>query len=100
MHWVRRVRLAFVLLVVGAAGVATAFAATTAPGSSSARAAVATTVAVRGTDTAVSVSPKTFAKGTVMKDPEFSGGSEARLCPGGRRCSGHGSPEEVLRGVA
>src|SRR6266542_2798613 len=26
-----------------------------------------------------------------MKDPEFSGGSEARRCPGGRRCSGHGT---------
>jgi RNA polymerase sigma-70 factor (ECF subfamily) len=35
--------------------------------------------------------------GSVMKDPGFLGGSVARLCPGGRRCSGHGSPEEVPR---
>ena len=32
-----------------------------------------------------------------VKDPGFLGGSSARLCPGGRRCSGHGSPEEVPR---
>jgi len=64
VHWLRRVRLALVLLAVAAAGVATAFAATV-PGSSSATAAVARTVVVRGTDTSVSISPKTFAKGTV-----------------------------------
>ena len=31
-----------------------------------------------------------------LKDPEFSGGSGTRLCPGGRRCSGHGNDEEVF----
>jgi hypothetical protein len=35
-----------------------------------------------------------------LKHPEFLGGSETRRCPGGRRCSGHESPEEVLRRVA
>jgi hypothetical protein len=32
-----------------------------------------------------------------MKDPGFLGGSDARLCPGGRRCSSDGQTEEVLR---
>ena len=32
-----------------------------------------------------------------VKDPGFLGGSDARLCPGGRRCSSDGSTEEVLR---
>jgi hypothetical protein len=32
-----------------------------------------------------------------VKDPGFLGGSDARLCPGGRRCSGDGETEEVLR---
>ncbi len=29
-----------------------------------------------------------------MKDPGNSGGSEARRCPGGRRCSGDGETED------
>lgn len=64
MSWIRRVRFALVLLALGAAGVATAFAATTTPRSSSATAAVATTVVVKGSDTSVRIAPKTFAKGT------------------------------------
>ncbi|MGH8721878.1 MAG: tyrosine-type recombinase/integrase [Burkholderiales bacterium] len=32
-----------------------------------------------------------------VKDPGFSGGSETRRCPGGRRCSSHVETEEVLR---
>jgi hypothetical protein len=32
-----------------------------------------------------------------VKDPGFLGGSDARLCPGGRRCCSYGSLEEVLR---
>jgi hypothetical protein len=35
--------------------------------------------------------------GVAVKNPGFFGGSDARLCPGGRRCSTDGSPEEVLR---
>jgi hypothetical protein len=35
-----------------------------------------------------------------LKHPEFLGGSRTRRRPGGRRCSGDGSPEEVFRGVA
>src|SRR5436190_10635303 len=31
-----------------------------------------------------------------VKDPGFLGGSDARLCPGGRRCSTDGTPEEVF----
>jgi hypothetical protein len=41
-----------------------------------------------------------FARGgaaSELKDPGFLGGSDARLCPGGRRCSTDGSPEEVPR---
>lgn len=30
----------------------------------------------------------------MVKDPEFSGGSEVRLCPGGRRCSRYVSPRK------
>ena len=65
MHSIRRVRFAVALLVVGAAGVATAFAATTAPASHSAAKLAATTVIVRGTDTSVHVFPTRFRKGTV-----------------------------------
>lgn len=73
MHWVRldrrfsshRVRFAFALLALGAAGLATAFVVVPASGSSSTAAVVATTVVVKGTDTGVSIAPKTFAKGTV-----------------------------------
>jgi hypothetical protein len=32
-----------------------------------------------------------------VKDPGFLGGSDARFCPGGRRCSSDGQTEEVLR---
>jgi len=32
-----------------------------------------------------------------LKDPGNSGGSEARRCPGGRRCSSDGETEEVPR---
>jgi hypothetical protein len=34
---------------------------------------------------------------TVLKDPEFLGGSDAGLCPGGRRCSCDVETEEVPR---
>ena len=33
----------------------------------------------------------------IVKDPGNSGGSEARRCPGGRRCSSDGETEEVPR---
>jgi hypothetical protein len=33
----------------------------------------------------------------LVKDPGFLGGSDARRCPGGRRCSSDGQTEEVLR---
>jgi hypothetical protein len=32
-----------------------------------------------------------------VNDPGFLGGSDARICPGGRRCSSDGQTEEVLR---
>ena len=35
-----------------------------------------------------------------LKGPGFVGGSDARRCPGGRRCSGDGIREEVSVGVA
>ena len=39
-------------------------------------------------------------RGLELNDPGFLGGSDARLCPGGRRCSSDVATEEVLRGVA
>jgi hypothetical protein len=35
--------------------------------------------------------------GQLMKDPGNLGGSGARRCPGGRRCSSDGETEEVPR---
>lgn len=63
MHWFRRLRFPLALVVVGAAGLATAFAATVS-GAPSSPAAAARTVTVKGTDSSVRISPKTFAKGT------------------------------------
>ncbi len=34
-----------------------------------------------------------------LENPGFLGGSDARLCPGGRRCSSDGQTEEVPRSV-
>jgi len=58
---VQRVRIALALFAVGATGVATAFA-IAASGSPSL---VATTVAVKGTDSSASVSPKSFTAGKI-----------------------------------